>query len=132
MMFDRVEDEEERMSVLTNFMTWASLTRDIEMQRDYERELCASVQEEVMPWDLVDSDLKLIHRTQPVLGTIQYNFDKPKLKKSNPMSGKKTTTSRFGLPREKGRPSTTPTAILGTPSMISRIILSYGIVDAVE
>ena len=33
MMFDRVEDEEERMSMLTNFMTWASLTRDIEMQR---------------------------------------------------------------------------------------------------
>ena len=58
-----------------------------------------------LPIFLMQGDLKLIHRTQPVLGTIQYNFDKPKLKKSNPMSGKnkKTTMSRFGLPSEKVR-----------------------------
>ena len=56
-----------------------------------------------LPIFLMQGDLKLIHRTQPVLGTIQYNFDKPKLEKCNPMSGKKTTMSRFGLPSEKVR-----------------------------
>lgn len=31
------EDEEEKVeSMLTNFMTWASLTRDVEMQKEGE------------------------------------------------------------------------------------------------
>mmetsp|Transcript_731 Transcript_731/g.1480 ORF Transcript_731/g.1480 Transcript_731/m.1480 type:complete len:123 (+) Transcript_731:317-685(+) len=65
--------------------------------------LCEESNNENMPWDIqmCDGDLKLVHRTQPVLGHSEYNFDP----RHNPaMSGKETRTkSRFGLPSEKVR-----------------------------
>lgn len=100
-MYD-IEDDEQVNSLLTNFLTWASITRDVEMQKD----LC-EVPTDTMPWNdiqMCDGDLKLVHRTQPMLGrTRDYNFEP----KNNPaMSGKDTgaaKTSGFGLPREKVR-----------------------------
>lgn len=44
-------------------------------------------------------DIKLVHRTQPILGHSEYNFE---TNNSN-MAGKKTNKSKFGLPREKVR-----------------------------
>jgi len=99
----RAQDEEEVNSMLTNFMTWASLTRDIEMQRGLES--CEASNESIgMPWDvqMCAGDLKLIHRTQPMLGHSDYKFNP---QHTPAMSGKETAKikSRFGLPREKVR-----------------------------
>lgn len=44
-------------------------------------------------------DIKLVHRTQPILGHSEYNFE---TNNSN-MAGKKKNKSKFGLPREKVR-----------------------------
>ena len=53
-----------------------------------------------------EGDIKLVHRTQPILGHSEYNFDTNN--KDRPMSAsgkKKTSKSGFGLPipREKVR-----------------------------
>mmetsp|Transcript_8796 Transcript_8796/g.18946 ORF Transcript_8796/g.18946 Transcript_8796/m.18946 type:complete len:231 (+) Transcript_8796:584-1276(+) len=97
------QDDEKVHSLLTNFMTWASLTRDVEMQRD--KQLCEASNENIlMPWDVqfCAGDLKLVHRTEPMLGHGDYRFE-PEHKPA--MSGKDTKNikSRFGLPREKVR-----------------------------
>ena len=44
-------------------------------------------------------DLKLVHRTQPILGHSEYNFEN----NNSNMAGKKRSKSKFGLPREKVR-----------------------------
>ena len=54
-----------------------------------------------------EGDIKLVHRTQPILGHSEYNFDTNN-KGNRPMSAsgkKKTSKSGFGLPgpREKVR-----------------------------
>lgn len=100
-MFDGAwtRDDDEANSMLTTFVTWASLTRDVEMQED----LCEVSNHENMPWDIqmCDGDLKLVHRTQPILRHREYNFDPH----HNPaMTGKDAKTkSQFGLPSEKVR-----------------------------
>jgi hypothetical protein len=96
------DDEEQLESMLTNFMTWAAVTRDVEMQREGQ-ELCEG-ENDAMPWDMqmCDGDIKLVHRTQPMLSHEDYNFDPANIPA---MSGKdsRTAKSRFGLPREKVR-----------------------------
>lgn len=96
------QDEDQVKSILTNFMTWASLTRDVEMQKEGQ-ELCEATNEN-MPWDMqmCSGDIKLVHRTQPMLGHSDYNFD-PKSKPAMSEKGKNKIKSRFGLPREKVR-----------------------------
>lgn len=97
------EDQELCEDTLTNFMTWAAVTRDVEMQREGQ-ELCED-SNSAMPWEMqvCAGDIKLVHRTQPMLGHGDYNFD-PEV---NPaMAGKEPDTSAksgFGLPREKVR-----------------------------
>jgi len=51
-----------------------------------------------------EGDIKLVHRTQPILGHSEYNFDNNN-KSNYPMSasGKKKTIKSFGLPKEKVR-----------------------------
>ncbi len=55
---------------------------------------------ENMPWDIqiCNGDLKLVHRTQPMLGHGDYSFDQqvPAMSKK-----KKEQKTRFGLPTEK-------------------------------
>jgi len=103
-----VQDEKQVKSMLTNFVTWASLTRDVEMIKG--QELCeASNENIVMPWDvqMCTDDLKLVHRTQPMLGHGGYKFDQtqiPAMSGKDPIAaGGTDTKSRFGLPREKVR-----------------------------
>mmetsp|Transcript_19286 Transcript_19286/g.29266 ORF Transcript_19286/g.29266 Transcript_19286/m.29266 type:complete len:262 (-) Transcript_19286:492-1277(-) len=103
-----VQDEKQVKSMLTNFMTWASLTRDVEMLKG--QELCeASNENIVMPWDvqMCADDFKLVHRTQPMLDHGGYKFDQrqiPAMSGKNTIAGGGTdTNSRFGLPREKVR-----------------------------
>lgn len=97
------QDDEQMRSTLTNFVTWAAVTRDVEMQREGQ-ELCED-SNSAMPWEIqvCAGDIKLVHRTQPMLGHGDYNFD-PEV---NPaMAGKEpdtTAKSGFGLPREKVR-----------------------------
>ena len=72
-----------------------------------DHELCGDVSNnENVPWDIQcpEGDIKLVHRTQPILGHSEYNFDTNN--KDRPMSAsgkKKTSKSGFGLPREKVR-----------------------------
>ena len=70
-----------------------------------DHELCGDTSNnENMPWDIhmcSEGDIKLVHRTQPILGHSEYNFDN---NKGRPMSASgKKRGNRFGLPREKVR-----------------------------
>mmetsp|Transcript_13151 Transcript_13151/g.19681 ORF Transcript_13151/g.19681 Transcript_13151/m.19681 type:complete len:235 (+) Transcript_13151:115-819(+) len=128
-------------SALTKLMVWASLTRDMEMQKD--RELCDS--ESDMPWgiqmcmDDTATSFKQVHRTQPILSYTPSILD-PKNRQHHPtmtpMPEKKERkhSMAFGLPREKGS-ILTPSSNEGrnkrplmAPSIgESRINLSYGL-----
>ena len=73
-----------------------------------DHELCGDKSnDENMPWDIhwcPEGDIKLVHRTQPILGHSEYNFDTTN--KGNYMSAsgkKKRIKTRFGLPKEKVR-----------------------------
>mmetsp|Transcript_19177 Transcript_19177/g.31495 ORF Transcript_19177/g.31495 Transcript_19177/m.31495 type:complete len:233 (+) Transcript_19177:60-758(+) len=139
--------DDKLQSALMQFMIWACLTRDMEMQKD--RELCD--RESDMPWgiqmcmDDTATSFKQVHRTQPILN---YN---PSILDHHPtmthMSEKKERkrSMAFGLPREKGsilKPSSTERRTmrpLMAPSIgESRINLSHGMrvgsiaVDAIE
>ncbi|KAL9178811.1 hypothetical protein ACHAXT_003942 [Thalassiosira profunda] len=100
-MNDVAWQRDEVNSLLTKFMTWASITRDVEMQREVQ-DLCDTTDESAMPWDIqtCDGDLKLIHRTQPVG---EYNFDPQRKPAMSTKDDPRNAKSGFGLPREKVR-----------------------------
>mmetsp|Transcript_18557 Transcript_18557/g.29130 ORF Transcript_18557/g.29130 Transcript_18557/m.29130 type:complete len:214 (+) Transcript_18557:93-734(+) len=97
-------------SALMQFMVWASLTRDMEMQKD--RDFCD--RESDMPWgiqmcmDDTATTFKQVHRTQPILSYMPSILD-PKNRQQHQtkthMSERKESkhSMAFGLPREKVR-----------------------------
>ena len=72
-----------------------------------DQELCGDASNnENMPWDIhmcTEGDIKLVHRTQPILGHSEYNFDTRGNQLMSASGKKKTIKSGFGLPKEKVR-----------------------------
>jgi len=95
------------LSHIINYGIFAVLIIKSLYMIDHEYELCDDASNnENMPWDIhlcPEGDIKLVHRTQPILGRSEYNFDNNKGRPMSASGKRKTSKSGFGLPREKVR-----------------------------